>query len=483
MDDVNPSVGGALPRAPRRTLMQNAIAYPGMVFMIVAITAPLTTIASSYSLSLGFGVGPGTIALTIAMAAVLAIFAAGYVAISRHVVNAGASYAFVAYGLGRRVGAATAMVLFIAYNLAAASMTAGAGYFAVLFGQQYLSLDLPWWVYAGGVWAVVAACGFRGLLDTKRVIAVLSCVGFAILLAVGIAVLVQDHPTTPSVGVGTWPSTGAIAFTLAMIAVSFAGFESVASYGEETGQNRNIARAIYTALAVLCLIYVFSTWSLIAAFDDVQAVAGADPGLVLPLAAETYLGSWAGPLIAGSAVLSFAAGAVAWHNAAVRYMFAFGRSGLLPTGLSRVNQRGVPVVAVATQAVVIVAVIAPFAIAGFDPLTGLFPAVAGVNTVAYVFGLMMLSVSVFASSVRGRLGDASYFVGRVAPVVSTICFLVILGCIVANYDSIVGSDSLVIKLAPAILVVGAVAAAWAERRRSPAEAPAAESRELATVAE
>lgn len=451
-------------RVQRRTLTTNAIAYPGLVFMIIAITAPLTTMASNYSLSLGFGVGPATIGLTLVLAAVLVVFAAGYVAISRHVVNAGASYAFVAYGLGRRAGASTAMVLFIAYNLAAASMTAGAGYFATQLFQEHLSITVPWWACAAGVWIVVAGCGYGGLVNTKRVIAVLSCFGFALLVALGVAVAVQDHPTTPSLGFGGSMSTEAIAFTLAMIAISFAGFESVTSYGEETGRGRNVSRAIYTSLGVLCVVYMFSTWSLVAAFDDVAAVAGHDPGLVLPLAAEKYLGGWAGPVVSGAAVLSFAAGAVAWHSASVRYMFAFGRSGLLPRGLSRVTPRGVPINAVTTQVVLIAVILAPFAIAGFDPLTGLFPAVAGINTIAYVSGLIMLSVSVFASSMRGRLGDTSILVGRVAPVVSIACFLAILAAIVLNYGSIVGSDSAIIKFAPAILVVGAVVAARFEGR-------------------
>ncbi|WP_436699504.1 APC family permease [Nocardioides sp. BYT-33-1] len=465
MTDQMPPDGPASPGRAR--LRTNAIAYPGLVFVVIAITAPLTTMSSNYSLSLVLGAGPGTFGLTLLLTGVLALFAAGYIAISKHVVNAGSGYAFVAYGLGRPAGAATAMALFIAYNLAAAAMTAGAGYFAVVFGQQYLSLDLPWWCYGGLVLAGVAWCGYRGLVDTKRVFAVISCVGFTILVALCVAVVVQ-RPTAPTLGLGDDAlSPAAIGFTMAMIAVSFAGFETTASYGEETGDGgRSIGPAIYTALAALCAIYLFSTWSLVAAFEDLGAAAGADPGMLVPLAADTYLGSWSGPVISGTAVLSFGAGAVAWHNAAVRYMFAFGRSGLLPRAFVRTDGRGIPVVAVTAQVALVLAVLAPFALAGYEPLTELFPAIAGINTVAYVSGLIMLSLSVLAASLRGRLGDTSALVGRVAPVLAITCFVAVLWFVLTNYGLIVGSEASVVRFAPAVLVVGAVVAAALERRQA-----------------
>src|SRR2546425_8098942 len=53
----------------------------------------------------------------IAVALVLGLFSVGYVAMSRHITNAGAFYAFVARGLGRPTGVAAALVALVSYNL------------------------------------------------------------------------------------------------------------------------------------------------------------------------------------------------------------------------------------------------------------------------------------------------------------------------------------------------------------------------------
>lgn len=79
-------------------------------------------------------------------------------------------------------------------------------------------------------------------------------------------------------------------------------------------------------------------------------------------------------------------------------------------------------------------------------------------------GLVLISASVLASSVRGKLGDTSIVVGRVAPVLAIACFIVILWYIVSNYGMIVGSDSPVVNFAPIILIIGGVAAAVVESR-------------------
>jgi Amino acid permease. len=46
----------------------------------------------------------------------LALFSVGYVAMSKHIVNAGAMYAFVTRGLGRHAGVAAALIALVAYN-------------------------------------------------------------------------------------------------------------------------------------------------------------------------------------------------------------------------------------------------------------------------------------------------------------------------------------------------------------------------------
>ena len=50
------------------------------------------------------------------MALLLALFSVGYVAMSRHITNAGAFYTYVTHGLGRPAGVGAAWMALLAYN-------------------------------------------------------------------------------------------------------------------------------------------------------------------------------------------------------------------------------------------------------------------------------------------------------------------------------------------------------------------------------
>src|SRR5439155_25574830 len=94
----------------------NRLGVASVVFFVVAAAAPLTTAAGGAIA--GFAVS-GVVGLPLAylgVAIVLAVFAAGYVAMSRHITNAGAFYTYVVQGLGRIPGVAASFVALLAYN-------------------------------------------------------------------------------------------------------------------------------------------------------------------------------------------------------------------------------------------------------------------------------------------------------------------------------------------------------------------------------
>ena len=92
------------PTAVSRVLARDRLGVPAVLFFVLAGVAPLTVAA---------GVIPTAYATTgltaipaafVVIAVILAVFAAGYVAMARHVQNAGPFYALVAAGLGRVAG-------------------------------------------------------------------------------------------------------------------------------------------------------------------------------------------------------------------------------------------------------------------------------------------------------------------------------------------------------------------------------------------
>ncbi|SFP68102.1 APC family permease [Actinomadura madurae] len=449
-----------------RQLRRGTIGVVGMLFMVIAGTAPLTAMASNFALSIGIGAGIGTLGWILVVAALLFVFTAGYVVLSRHVVNAGAYFAFMAYGLGRTVGAATAFIAGIAYNMATIAMVAATGYFAKVTVSQYLSLDLAWYWYTLAALAVVWAAGHFGVSIAARLATAICIAQFALVGALIIAVLLRRSGSFTLDGLSPDSMfSGNFALTLVFCLLSFASYEAAAIYGEECeAPAKSIRTATYLALGLLVALFFVATWSFIAAFDDVTALAAADPGALVTAAADEYLGEWAGSLIAVCIVLSFLAAATAFHNMAARYHFSLSRAGLLPTRLARIHHRyGTPANATQLQVVLSLSVIALFAVAGLDPLLNLFPTVSGVTSLATIYVMAGCCLSVIVSSLRGTV-SGSMWSTRIAPAIAGTGLLIVGGIIVANYEDVTGSDSPYIVAMPLILVVGAAYGAFAIRR-------------------
>ena len=97
-------------------LSRDRLGVGSLVFFTVSASAPMTVLAGGVVAT--FAVS-GVIGVPLAfpiLAIVLALFAVGYGAMSRHVVNAGVFYAYISKGLGGAWGVAASFVALISYN-------------------------------------------------------------------------------------------------------------------------------------------------------------------------------------------------------------------------------------------------------------------------------------------------------------------------------------------------------------------------------
>lgn len=450
-------------------LRRGAIGVWGMVFMVVAATAPLTAMSSNFSLSLGLGAGVGTLGWVVALGLLLLVFTAGYLALARTVVSAGAYQAYVAHGLGAPAGTAIAFIAWIAYNLACAGMIAATGFFADLAMSTYAGVDLPWWFYSIVTLGVVGLLGWFGVDVASRVTTVICVLQFGLLFALAVAVLIQRPSGFGTATQGFTPSamvSGGFAMTVVFVVLSFGSYEAAASYGEEAhAPGRKITIATCLSLGLLVVVFLVSTWTMVAAFEDVQAEAQSDPGALVVRAADQYLGSFTGAVITVVTVGSFLAAAVAFHNLASRYSFALGRAGLLHGALAKTHaSRATPHVAVSLQILLNIVVLTPFVMAGADPLSALFPAVSGVTSLALVAMMTACSISAVVASVRGTLAG-SVFTTRVCPAVSAVALIGLGALILSHYGQVTGSASVIVACMPLLLVIGAAFGAVMSVRR------------------
>jgi amino acid transporter len=457
-------------------LRANCVGTVGITLMVIAAMAPLTTLTSNLSLSLAFGTGIGTVGVILVVTLILLVFTSGYLVMTRHVVNAGAYYAFIRFGLGNTAGCASAVIATIAYNAAAAGMAAAVGYFTDLAVTTYLHVDLPWILYTVAALLATVLLGFFGVSIAARATSIVSFAQFAILLALSVAVLIRNPGGfTLDVFSPHNISGGQLGFTIVFVLLSFAGYEASAIYAEEARGRRTVVRATYAVLIILTIAFTFSTWALVAAVDDIVASAQADPGGVVTAIASTYLGGWSAPLLLVTVAFSFLAACVAFHNMSVRYIYSLGRSGLLPAGLARVHPRTqTPHIAGATQTALSLAVVTPFAVAGADPLVNLFPAISGITSLSVIYLMAAVCVSVLVAALRNKV-QGSRWATRVSPAIAGLALIACGVLIVWNYSAVTGSDAWIINLMPLVLVVGAVYGAVASRGSAFRESEPADS--------
>lgn len=439
-------------------LHRRALGVPDLVFFIVAASAPLTAVAGGQAATYLVTGNKGVAFMFIPLGIVLALFAVGYAAMSRHVANAGAFYAYVARGLGKVQGVGAAFIALIAYN----AMQIGIyGLFGVAMGafmSDKLGITADWWVWCLLAGAVIGVLGVLQIDLNARVLAVLLILEVLVVALFDLAIVADPGPeglTTvafdPTVAFGT--AAGA---TLVFCVASFMGFESAAIYSEECRDpKRTVARATYIAVGLIAVFYALSSWLLGAAagpntmISPDKLVAGGfatgdapDPTTVLFITGQDRLGAFWGDAASLLFATSLFAALLSFHNAVSRYTFALGREGVLPKVFGRVNPRtGAPYIASLTQTVLAIAVVSVFAIAGADPILKLFTWLTNLGALGVVLLMAATSFAVVGYFRRRPEAGLSSWSAKIAPTLAGILLLVILVLGVANFNVLITSST------------------------------------------
>ncbi|MFE9172855.1 APC family permease [Streptomyces kebangsaanensis] len=464
------------------TLKPNALGVLGILFFVLSAQAPLTGIAGAAPISVAIGNGAGTPAAYVLAGAMILLFSVGFVAMGRHVVDAGAFYTYIGRGLGRTAGAGSAGLALFSYCVIQAAMYGLYGSIVSGLVAQHTGLDLPWWVWALATMVLVKVLGAAGIEMGARVLAVFVTAEFSILLVFGLVTLFKGggpeglgvtHSFSPSAALQGAPGV-AVMFAVA----SMFGFEATAIYGEEArNPRRTVPRATYLSVLVVTGFFALTSWTLISSYGASKAseaagkalASGDSTGFVFaPIAAE--FGGWVNQVLPILLATSLFAGILTFHNSANRYLFSLGRDGLLPQGLCRLNTRHAPAAAGWVQTVIALALVVPFALTGKDPVLTLFSWFSGVAVLAMMLLYLLTSVSVVVFFRRERL-DNRVWNTLVAPVLGVLGLAGAIWLILANFTTLIGGSigtavGLTL-LVPLVLVLGAVKERVRQRRATP----------------
>ena len=130
-------------------LKGNSLGVVGVAFFVIAAAAPMAAFVGAAPVVFSI-VGPGAPAIYVIVAAIIAIFAVGYLKMSRHITNAGGFVAFIARGLGPRAATGAAGIVIVTYLALQIGLVSQFGVFAQQLAAR-VGVDLPvgFWVLAG----------------------------------------------------------------------------------------------------------------------------------------------------------------------------------------------------------------------------------------------------------------------------------------------------------------------------------------------
>ncbi|KPJ37456.1 amino acid permease [Brucella melitensis] len=454
---------GELPEQTNQ-LRKNSLGVAAVTFLVVSAAAPLTAVAGGVPLSMLLGNGPGIPLTFLIVTGVLLMFSVGYVAMARHIRNAGAFYAFTAQGLGGLMGGAAALLAILAYN----AMQIGVfGLFGAATSgfMASLGLDLPWWAWTYIGFAAVAVLGYRRVDLSARVLTVLVVLEYLVVLVIDAAILFSGgdsgltmEPFTPSAFLSGTPAIG-ILFCFA----AFIGFEATTVYSEEARDpGRTVPRATYISVLIIGIFYMLTAWLMVNGagagklVGELQALQ--DPTTFLFGLAERYVGHWIIPVMNLLFVTSLFAGVVAFHNGVARYMYVAGREGLLPRGLGVTHpQYQSPHVGSIVQTAIAITVVGIFAVTGQDPVLALFSWATNVGTLAIMLLMTFTAFAIIAFFARRPGLESNPFTTRVLPLVTGTILGLLVIYIAVNFGSLAGANGFMAVFLPGLVLVAAIA--------------------------
>jgi amino acid transporter len=445
-------------------LRRNSLGLVAVTFMVISAAAPLTGVAGAMPLAFLLGNGTGIPLTFILLTLIMLAFAAGYVAMSRHVINAGAFYAYAARGLGGGMGGAVAVMALVAYN----TMQFGligllGGVSAGVFSQFGINLD--WWVYSLIAIALVGILGYRQVDLSAKVMVVLVGLEYLIVLVVDFAILGAGGAEGTGLSVNILDfsalTSGSLTAAILFCLGSFIGIEATTIYGEEAKDpERTIPRATYLSILMIGVFFVFTTWLMIAGTgaDKLLETLGGleDPTAHFFILAETYTNPTVSMIAGLLLVSSLFAALSAFHNYIARYSYVAGRDGLLPTSFGKTHDaHQSPHIGSVTQTIGALIVLAIFAGMGLDPVLNMFTWISQIGTLGVIGMMAITSASVIAFF--SKQGGGSPLSTKILPAIAGLIMAALFVYIFINYGDLTGTTGGSLSwILPSLIPLGGV---------------------------
>lgn len=409
-------------------LKAGALGLPGVLMQSVTTIAP--AIAGLFTIPF--------IASNAGVASPLAYFGAFLIALSlgyvlsqftKHMTSAGTYYTFVSRSVGGKLGFLVAWVYFLFYPVVIAQVGSFMGdTLANTLNAHYGWTWFHWWYFMIFLIAFVGWAAWRGIELSTKVLVALGL--FEILVVVALAVSGFIDPGPGGINLH-WLNPGEAesghAFFLGIIFAIFAitGWDAAAPIAEESEDpKRNVPRGVIGSILILGAFLVFVSWGQLTGWGTDQITSFIEsPELPAFVLGEKYWGgAWVIVLLAlfNSAI----AVSIACTNAATRIFYSMGRSGALPKGLAKLDQkRQTPINAIWLQTAINVVLGLGLAVA--IGVENVYNVTGTMFTFALIPVYLVANVGLYVYYRREHRDEFNLFGHVIVPIVSSIALIAV----------------------------------------------------------
>lgn len=459
--------------APSKVLRSNALGVGAITFMVVSAAAPLTGAGGGIPPSMLFGNGAGIAGSFAIVTLILLAFSVGYVAMARHVKNAGAFYAFTAQGLGGHLGGGAAMIAILSYNAMQIGLMGLLGAVASGTFAQW-GIEWPWYVWTYIAIALVAVLGYRQVDLSAKVLVVLVALEFLIVILLNLSILFKGGASGLNLEPFTWAqiTSGTPSIGFLFCFAGFIGFEATTIYSEEArNPSVTVPKATYISVLAIGIFYTITSWLMtmgIGVENLLPTLQGLpDPSAFLFILGETYIGSTLSMIMGVLFMTSIFAAVLAFHNAVARYKFVAGREGLLPESVGTTHATHLsPHIGSVIQTVLALAIVTLFVAQGLDPVLNLFVWLSQLGTLG-LLGLMALaSFAVIAFFMKDAMGENALST-KVLPLISGAILGYLFVIIFRDFGALTGAEGNLSWMLPSsVILAGVIGVALAAMLKS-----------------
>jgi amino acid transporter len=456
LPESDQALGAPDPETQDTTLKRGTLGLFGIIFFVVAASAPLAGMTGAFPVAVAIGNGAGAAGMYVVVGLILLLFSVGYATMSHYVTNTGAFFAYVGRGLGIVPGVGSALVSVLAYLTVQWAVLGFISFQMSLQFEAKFGIVLNWWIYALALIVIVYVLSALSVDIGAKFLGVLLVLELLALLTVGFAAIADGGPEGPDFVASFSPSAileggllGGAGIAFAFALASFIGFEATAIYGEESKDpKKTVPRATYISVILITVIFAFVGFGMVTGLGatdistKVFGVTGdlADPSGMLFGLTTQFVGSWLTEVFGWIVLTSLFAAMLAFQNSASRYLFSMGRAGVLSKRLDHTNKQQAPFAATTVVSILAVLLVIVAVIFNWDPILNVFYWFSAVSVLAIVLTEILVSISVIVYFRRTK-EDTRIWNTMIAPAAAAILLAVGELALISRFNLLAGVAS------------------------------------------